>query len=266
MQVWLNGEFLPEKGAALNLAEEGLKYGYGLFETVRVQAGQPLLLPEHEARLAAAAADLDFTPQPMMAQLATAIPALISANNILDGVLRISRTVAGSLWVTAASGAPYPESMAREGVRAAFSMIRRNETSPLCRWKTFNYLDNILAKREAAARGFGEALFLNSQGQLAEGSVSNIFLIKKGVLITPDQASGLLPGIIRARVLRLAVGLPTEERKVAADELWQAEECFLTNSLMGVMPLVAVEGRPIGAGLPGPLTLRLRQLLREHGA
>ena len=261
MQAWFNGQILPENKITLSVTDEGLKYGNGIFETLPITAGQPQLLAAHLARMAGASSALDFRPAAALHLLPTAIDDLIAINKIADGVLRIYQTAGGSLWATTSAGIPYPPEMTALGITATISPIRRNEFSPLCAWKTFNYLDNILAKRAAAAQGFGEALLLNSRGWLAEGSVSNLWLVKADRLITPSAASGLLPGIIRGEILKMTAHWPIEEREVDPGELYQAEECFLTNSLMGIMPLIQVDGQNIGSGQAGPVTAQLRQQL-----
>jgi len=143
--------------------------------------------------------------------------------------------------------------------------IRRNETSPLSRVKSLNYLDNLLAREEARRQSADEALLLNSQGFVAEGSGSNVFLVMGDDLLTPSVQSGALPGITRQVVLELAaeVGLGAKEAEVEPEALFHATEAFLTSSLKEVMPLTRLDGRAIGSGQPGPVSVRLRRLYRE---
>jgi len=160
---------------------------------------------------------------------------------------------------------PYPEEVYEKGFRVVVSSIRRNSGSPLSRLKSANYLESLLARQEARAAGVNEALCLNEKGFLAEASMSNIFLVTNGILRTPGQESGILPGITRETILELAppLGINTLEDNMRLDELSQAQEAFLTNSLMEVMPLTEMDGKPVGSGTPGPLTKRLLTAYRE---
>jgi len=145
------------------------------------------------------------------------------------------------------------------GFKAVLSSLRRNSHSPLSRLKSTCYLDNILARTEAKAAGCDEAILLNESGYLAEGSTTNVFLVSKGDLITPSLESGVLAGITREAVLEIAQALnvSTVEREVETRELSEAEEAFVTNSLLEIMPLTWLDRKPIGTGKPGQLTKRL---------
>jgi branched-subunit amino acid aminotransferase/4-amino-4-deoxychorismate lyase len=148
---------------------------------------------------------------------------------------------------------------------AVVSSIRRNETSPLSAVKSLNCLDNLLAREDARRRGADEAILLNTRGLVAEGSASNLFLVEGGRLLTPSIESGALPGITRQAALELAsaAGLEAAESGVEMQALWDAPEVFLTNSVMEVMPLTMLDGRPVGSGEPGPVTERLGQMYGE---
>jgi branched-subunit amino acid aminotransferase/4-amino-4-deoxychorismate lyase len=139
---------------------------------------------------------------------------------------------------------------------------RRNEASPLSRVKSLNYLDNLLAREEARRKGADEAILLNTRGLVAEGSASNVFLVGSEGLLTPSIESGALPGITRAAVIELAreAGIDCAEGDVEAATLAGAAEAFLTNSVMGVMPLTRLDGHPIGGGGPGSTTRAIRHL------
>ncbi|MEE8347063.1 MAG: aminotransferase class IV, partial [Dehalococcoidia bacterium] len=143
---------------------------------------------------------------------------------------------------------------------------RRNETSPLARVKSLNYLDNLLAREDARRRGADEAILLNTRGKLAEGSAGNLFLVDGHRLLTPGIESGALPGITRQAVLELAAaaGLEAvESSEIETQMLHDASEAFLTNSVMEVMPLTRIDGRPVGSGRSGPVTERLARLYTE---
>lgn len=231
---------------------------------------------DHFARLFASAKTLEIPVPFPVAGLEELVRKMINKNSVSNGSVRLTLTAgtAGTAALAAdnagASGSTlviftrqplaYTDAHYHRGLRAGFVKIRRNEHSPLVRLKTINYLENLLAKKEARLYGWDEALFLNTAGNLAEGAVSNIFLVKNGRVITPAADQGLLPGVMRKVVLSkcACLGIPAEERAVALPEVFAADECFLTNALMGVMPLVEINGRPVDGG-PGMLTRKLNQ-------
>jgi branched-chain amino acid aminotransferase len=204
--------------------------------------------------------------------LKDAVMATIQANQLGDARIRIAVSIGeGSMLpdpgtcgqptvlILAGDYHPYPEQIYKKGFRAVVSSIHRNSQSPLSRLKSANYLESMLAKQEARAVGVDEALCLNEKGLLAEASMSNIFLVNDGILRTPPEDSGILPGITRQVVLEMAsqLGITSFEQDIRLDELFQTQEAFLTNSLIEVMPLTEVDGKLIGSGKPGSLTQRL---------
>lgn len=276
-QVYVNGEWRPAGAAKVDAADRGLLYGYGLFETVRVRGGRPVLVERHLERLFRSAPVLGL-PLPWGPEALAALVAECAARNgVAEGGVRLTVTAgpgpafspggeAPGLVLTARRGPLYPEDAYERGCRAVIATVRRNHRSPLAGVKSLNYLDNLLARREAAARGADEALLLNVDGELAEGAATNLFFVRRGRLCTPEVACGALPGVARGRVLELAAAAAAADAGVVAVEvgrygpeaLLEADEAFLTNALMGVMPLVAVDGRPVGEGRPGPVTQALR--------
>ncbi|MGQ9511989.1 aminotransferase class IV [Thermodesulfitimonas sp.] len=270
--VWLDGRLLREDEGLLTL-ERAIFYGDGLFETLRVRGGQPLFLREHVRRLVEGAAVLGFAAALEPEALACAVQETVAANEATEGSVRLTvirgrgtglypeASAPPLVLVTFRPGIPYAPELYARGFKAVFVSFPRNERSPLVYVKSLNFLENILGKKEAAVKGADEGLFLNTTGYLCEGTVSNIFLVREQTLVTPDVASGLLPGITRGMVIRLAreVGLSVAERPVRPEELFRADEAFLTNSLLEIMPLVAVGGRMVGDGKPGPVTHFLKE-------
>ena len=171
----------------------------------------------------------------------------------------------GAVLVLAESYQPYPAGVYRRGFKAIISPIRRNSQSPLSKLKSTSYLESILARQQARAAGADEAICLNEKGLLAEASMSNIFLVKQGALITPGPESGILAGITRQIVLELAtnLGIEAREQDVRPEELYDAQEALLTSSLIEVMPLTRIEAGPVASGEPGPITGRLMTAYRE---
>ena len=269
--VYLNGELVAAEQAALPALDLGLLYGYGLFETMRSYGGRVFCLEEHYRRLAAGA-ELLAIPVPLtLAALEEAVDATLARNGLPDARLRLTVTAGpedgggSSLVLFASEVTEYPPELRRRGMAAVVSAVRRNETSPLAQVKSLNCLDNLLAREQARRGGAGEALLLNTQGFVAEGAASNVFLVRDGTLLTPGVEAGALPGITRQVVLVLAgeEGIEVEEANLTLPDLFGAGEAFLTNSVMEVMPLVSVDGRPVGTGRPGPLTERLARRYRD---
>ena len=204
--------------------------------------------------------------------LEAACTKILEANKLKDARLRLTVSAGEgdmmpdpstcpslTILVTAQNLVPIPPVKYESGFKAALSPLRRNSQSPLSRLKSTCYMENILARMQARAAGCDEAILLNEQGHLAEGSTTNIFLVSKGELITPSLESGVLPGITREAVLEIAraSNIKTLERQVELKELIEAEEAFVTNSILELMPLTWFEGKPIGTGKPGQLTKEL---------
>ena len=221
-------------------ADEGLYFGLGAFETIELFEGQTLLLERHLRRLEKALAFLgiayeeELLRQRVREGAEAAEPAI--ANH---GALKLLVTSENVMVSTRAN--PYGPAERDRGFSCCMSAVRRNETSPLVVHKTLNYGDNILEKRRALRDGFNEPLFLNTRGELAEGATTNVFIMKDGQLVTPPVASGLLPGIARELLLDR---LDVREEVLTMDDLLAADEVFLTNSLMGVMPVREIDGAP----------------------
>ena len=268
--VYLNGSLIPRSQAGISVLDYGFLYGFGLFETMRAYEGQVFRLDSHLNRLARSAKILGLPIG--VTDLEDAVMATIQANQLGDARIRITVSIGeGSMvpdpstckqptvLILAGDYHPYLEQIYQKGFRVVVSSIRRNSGSPLSRLKSANYLENMLAKQEARAAGVDESLCLNEKGLLAEASMSNIFLIDDGVLRTPGEESGILPGVTRGVVLELAsrLGISTLEHDVRLDEIAEAQEAFLTNSLIEIMPLTEIAGRHVGSGRPGPVTRRL---------
>jgi len=268
--VYLNGCLMPRSQASISVLDYGFLYGYGLFETMRAYGGQVFRLDSHLNRLVRSAEVLGLSIG--VTDLKDAVMATLQANQLSDARIRITVSIGeGSMvpdpstcnkptvLIIAGHYQPYPEQIYQKGFRAVVSSIRRNSQSPLSRLKSANYLENMLAKQEARAAGVDEALCLNEKGLLAESSMSNIFLVNDGILRTPTEDSGILPGITREVVLELAsqLGINTFEQDIRLDELSQTQEAFLTNSLIEIMPLTEIDGKPVGSGRSGPVTQRL---------
>jgi branched-subunit amino acid aminotransferase/4-amino-4-deoxychorismate lyase len=295
-----SGQLVPADGPALLATDRGFTLGDGVFETLRTAGGRPFLLPEHLARLRHGAAVLDLPLLCSDEDLAGAVTGALSAAGAPgEAIVRLSisrgpATGRGLLPAgagpptvalqvsplpafaqesesTGAGGAPGERGPAAgsiagraPGLHMLVATVRRNEGSPLSRIKALSYLDNVLARLEAARAGADEALMLNNRGVVACASAGNIFWIDRGGrLITPPLSCGVLAGITRHLVLLLAEreGLPCRERAISlAEMLAEAQEAFVTNSVVGVQAVTSVAGIQLPLSSAGPLTQRLAAL------
>ncbi len=251
----------------------GFSLGYGLFETIRVYDGQPFLLDEHLERLLASCRELDFRSIPSREKLGKMITSYIREHGWESRGVRLSVTygnenqgLAPGIFLTDRAIA-YDEQDDKNGVAVAISTYRKNEHSPIVQHKTFNQLENVLALKatQVVTPGIRECIFLNTAGYLAEGSKSNIFFAREGVVYTPSVDCGILPGITRALVMALLKENKVEAREgqFCEDILYRCDECFCTNALMEVLPVVRIGDELIGNGKPGKLTKYAQELYSQ---
>jgi branched-chain amino acid aminotransferase len=277
--IYINGELVPRREARISPFDRGILYGYGLFETMRSYGGYVFSLDRHLARLMHSAEKLGLAALLDPAALEQAIHRTLEVNKLSDARIRLT-VLAGegerglapptsgilTIMVVAEELVLPPPQAYEDGIRAAVVSVRRDSQSPLSGIKSIGYLDNLLAHSEAVAAGADEAILLNEQDFVAECSTSNIFLVVEGRLLTPSAESGILPGITREVVLELALNLGIavdEEEEIPLAQLLRANEAFLTNSIVEVMPIAEVNGKPIGTGKPGEVTKRLMAAYRE---
>lgn len=269
--VFLNGCLTPLSQARLSPLDYGFLYGYGLFETMRAYSGHVFRLKAHLARLHRAAQALGMSLD-ITTDLSKAICDTLRANHLTNARIRL--TLSGgpgdpvpdvttcrepTVLITAREYVPYPDTAYRQGFKVIVSSARRNTRSPASVLKSLSYLDNLLARREARSAGAHEAILLNEQGFLAEGSTSNVFLVSGNTLFTPGEDCGILPGVTRAVVLELAGSAKIEavQKKISLEEFAAADEAFCTNSLIEIMPITGIGEKAIRSGVPGALTEKL---------
>jgi len=270
--IYLNGSIVSRPGAHVSVFDHGYLYGYGLFETMRAYGGHIFRINQHLERLRLGLTLLSI-PEPSTLDLAC--QAALRANHLDNARLRIE--------VTAGVGEPSPDpstcrhptvvAFARpleirpeiyeSGYHVVISSFKRNSTSPLSRLKSVCYSESVLARQEARKIGADEAILRNERGFLADGATSNLFLVKDGRLATPSGDSGGLPGITRSVVLELASSLDMQanEATLTVDDLFNADEAFLTNTVIELMPICIVQGKVLGRGKPGMVT---RQLMTAY--
>lgn len=250
----------------------GAAFGYGLFETMRIYKGHPFLLQEHIQRLMNSSRNLSFLNMPDGQVLIKSIYDYIKNNDLYDEAIRLSVTygneaegIAPQVFITHRK-VPYGVLDYDKGIAAIISSYKKNEYSPIVRHKTFNQLENILAQRSCSEPQVKESMFLNTSGYIAEGSKSNIFFIRQGKVFTPSIECGILPGITRKKIIDLLNRQPIEiiAGKYKSNQIYNCDECFCTNSLMEVMPIVKLNGKDIGNGMPGKLTKFILTLYRQY--
>lgn len=248
--AYVNGKFVPETEARVSIHDRGFLYGHGCFETMRVYDGQIFRVGDHLARLAEGLTALRIEALFSPAELTAICRALIRYNRVTSGVARIYQTP-DSLIVTV-----QPREFVPREIRAVVSTIRVDPQ--LSVHKTANRLPYLLAQHEARVAGVDESVLLGSDGQVVEFSVSNLFVVKDGVLITPPLTDSPLPGITRQAVLALATELkiPAEQRSFAPSFLDTADEVFAANSLIEIAPVVTW-------GRQRAVTIRLQKAYRE---
>ena len=279
MKIYLSGQLVDKEQAVVSVFDHGLLYGDGVFEGIRVYGGRVFLLKEHIDRLYESAKAIRLTIPLSPAEMIQATNDTVAANQISDGYVRlvVTRGV-GSLGldirntshpqtiIIADTITLFPDEIYKNGMHLITASTIRNHPAALpARIKSLNYLNNILAKIEGTDAGSVETLMLNHKGEVAECTADNVFILKNGVLKTPSADAGILEGITRNAVLRLAreAGIPTLETTLIRHDLYVADEMFLTGTAAEVVPVVSLDGRIIGDGQPGPITRRLLELFHE---
>lgn len=279
MKIYIDGKFYNERDAKVSVFDHGFLYGDGVFEGIRAYHGRVFKLKEHIDRLFYSAKAILLDVPMSHAQICRATVETVRANKLKDSYIRLIVTRGiGSLGLNPKScGKPsviiiagkiqvYPAALYARGLDIITVPTVRNLHSAVNpAIKSLNYLNNILAKIEATNAGVEEAVMLNSEGYVAEGTADNLFIIKNGALMTPPLSAGALYGITRQTVMELAetAGLKVSEPNLTRYDLFNADECFVTGTGAEIMPVVKIDGRVIGSGKPGPLT---KKLVEEYRA
>jgi branched-chain amino acid aminotransferase len=285
--VWINGRLEPADGSLLTVTDRGFQVGDGIFETMRVVGGRVLELPTHASRLQASAAVLAMPlPDDLERCLRQAIADLCRANG-LDGSdtqvavrVTVSRgavegrallppdEVRPNMVVQAWRVDPPSPGLLSRGLCLAISQVRRDPASPLAKVKTTSRAEFVYAQIEAHQSGADDALFVTTDGNLAEATSASLFLVEGAGLATPSLDCGILVSTTREWVISVGgpgLGLAVRQDHLTPNDLFVADEAFLASSVAGIVPITSVDGRPIGSGTPGVWTLRLR-VLRENAA
>lgn len=276
--IWMDGEFLGRDEAKVAVSDSLFQHGFGLFETIRAYGGNVFRLDDHLRRLAASVEALGIAIGVDGDTLGRAVTEVIEANALADARVRITvsrgdlaqivegEALPATVVVTAGPLTVYPTEMYEHGLTVAVADTRHNETDPMLGHKVGgNYASRLRVLQAAQLKGCGEGLMFTLNRRLAGGSISNVFIIRGGSVFTPPLTLNILPGITRGVVGNLCenAGLPCEEADLTIDDLLDADEVFLTNSIMEIMPVCAVETKQVGDGQPGPITRQLGELYRE---
>lgn len=276
--IYINGKFVPSEEAAVSVFDHGFLYGDGVFEGIRAYGGRVFRLMEHVRRLFDSAQAIMLSIPMTQEEMSQAIQETLRKNDLKDGYIRpiVTRGVgdlgldplkcsaATVLIITKEWGAMYGN-LYEIGLTAVTVTVRRNAPDALPpNIKSLNYLNNIMAKIEANIKGGNEAIIMDAQGRISEGSGDNIFIIKDGRIYTPYTINNL-KGITREAVIELAKakGYEILERDLGLFDLYTGDEVFVTGTAAEVAPVTKVDGRIISNGKPGPITKDLMAAFRE---
>ncbi len=267
--IYLNGKTVPEEQAYISIKDRGFLYGDGLFETIRAYKGHPFRLDAHLDRLFTSAKELKIHLNHSSDELHQAVQSLLKLNKLADAYIRITLSRGHNhptLLIVTKPLTQYPQEYYKHGISIIVSKTRISTSWPLAAHKTLNFMNNIMAREDANSLGAQEVLFLNTDAQVAECSVSNIFLVKNNEVITPSLKANILPGITRKVVLEICRqnGIAAREDFFNLERLIAADEVFLTNSLMEVMPVSTIDKRPLSLPVPGRLTKYIMEAYRKQ--
>ncbi|MGI9086724.1 MAG: branched-chain-amino-acid transaminase [Chthoniobacterales bacterium] len=285
LKIYIDGELFDEADAKVSVFDHGLLYGDGIFEGIRFYNGRVFRMEEHMDRLWESARSICIEIPMSRRELDEALLDTIRQNGLRDGYVRliVTRGVGNlglnpvqckrpSVIIIASTIALYAEEVYRHGLTVVTVATRRMGPATLNpAIKSLNYLNNVLARIEANLANADEALMLNDAGNIAECTADNVFIVKRGQIMTPPITAGALRGITRAVVFDIAaeLGIKISEPDLTRHDLYIADEAFLTGTAAEVVPMVKVDGRLIGTGEPGGITTRMiarfRELTRETG-
>lgn len=243
--IGIDGKIEENKNSIFT--SEAISFGYSIFETIKVIDGKMILFKEHVERLNKSLKLLDIDYRFENDNLYREAIKIIRKNNFSNGAIKILAAKCGESIKTIISTreSKYTKEQYKEGLSLKVSKVRRNQESILPRIKSSNYLENIFEKKKAMDQGYDDMLFLNTDNKISETCVANIFFVKDGILYTPSENSGILDGIVRQVIIKIAknLNIKIERENYNLDELFLADEVFLTNSLMGVMPVSKIDNR-----------------------
>ncbi|OHB89231.1 MAG: branched-chain-amino-acid transaminase [Planctomycetes bacterium RIFCSPHIGHO2_02_FULL_40_12] len=278
-KVYINGKLYPKDKAKISVFDHGLLYGDGVFEGIRCYNGNVFRFSEHIDRLYDSARAISMEIKLTRDELKDAVINTLKANNLKDSYIRliVTRGV-GKLGLNPFNCAEsqiviitdfiqlYSKELYEKGLDAIIVATIRNHSNALNpNIKSLNYLNNILAKIECINAGATEGIMLNKDGYVAEGTGDNIFIVKNNEVLTPPTSAGILIGITRNVVMEIAkeAGMTVKEEQLTRNDLYNADECFLTGTAAEIIPVANIDGRKIASGKPGKVTLSLLKKYQE---
>jgi branched-chain amino acid aminotransferase len=277
--IYLNGNYVQKENAMISVYDHGFLYGDGIFEGIRIYNGNIFKCRQHLDRLYDSAKSIMLDIPLSYEDMKSVLIETVRRNELRDGYIRLvvsrgpgdlgldpRRSPKANVIIIVEQLAIYPEEAYLNGLKTVSVSTRRNIPDALNpKIKSLNYLNNILVKIQANLAGVGEAIMLNSQGFVAEGSSDNIFIIKRGVVFTPPCYCGALEGITRAAIIEICqkTGIPIKEEPFTLHDVYVADEVFFTGTAAEVIAVREVDARIIGEGKAGPITTRLLKEFRS---
>lgn len=278
--IYINGAMVPREEAKVSVFDHGYLYGDGVFEGIRTYNGRVFKLTEHLERLYESAKSILLNIPLTMEELERDVLETVRQNDLRDAYIRIvvsrgpgdlgldpNKCPHPTVVIIASKISIFPQELYDEGLKVVTVATRRNIPDALDpKIKSLNYLNNILVKIEANQAGVLEAIMFNRSGYITEGSGDNIFIVRKGIIITPPTYVGALEGITREVVMGLAQekDYTVLERPFTRHDLYVASECFLTGTAAEVIPVIDVDGRIIGDGKPGKITCDIMKTFKDY--
>lgn len=275
-KVFLNDKLVDIDKACISVTDSGFLYGAGLFETMRSYNGVVFCLKDHLDRLFFSATRLGIAHTYDKKYITDAIYNLLKANKLTEARLRLTLTSGSisanqeqpepTLLIAATKLQPYLAQYYKKGVLVVLCPFRQNPTDPTCGHKTISYFSRMIALQLAHQKKAAEALWFTTDGRLAEGCISNVFLVKDSKLFTPPLETPVLAGVARKAVCQIALknSIDLIEKDLTIDDLLSADEIFLTNVIMQIMPISSVEKHSVGNGKVGPVTQKLMKYFNEY--
>jgi branched-chain amino acid aminotransferase len=279
LKIYFNGELIDKEKACVSVFDHGLLYGDGVFEGIRTYGSLVFRLKEHIDRLYKSADAIELKIPMTKLEMMDAVIMTLKANSLKDAYIRLVITRGPgdlgldprkckkpTIFIITDKITLYPKEFYQKGLEIITATTRRNLPQALDpRIKSLNYLNNILGKIDAIKAGTVEAIMLSYDGHVAECTGDNIFIVKKGELITPPVEVGALEGITRDAVIDLAkdLDMPFYAKMLKMDDVYESEEVFLTGTAAEIVPVIKIDDRVIGDGKPGKSTLKLTTAFRE---
>lgn len=274
-KVFLNGEIIDSADAKVSVKDSGLLYGAGLFETMRCTGGKVFAIDDHLERLFNSADKLAINNPFDKPYMTDAIYKTLTANDLSNARLRLTLTNGSvgesdeaepTLLITATDFQPYPAQYYQKGVTVVLTDYRQNPTDPTCGHKTTNFFARLITLNDARKKHAAEALWFTTDNRLAEGCISNVFLVKNGVVYTPKLDTPVLPGVTRKTICQITnrESIELVEKDLEISDVLAADEIFVANVIILILPVVRVEAHAVANERPGPITKKLMHCLKAY--